>query len=455
VTGLTATPSGSSVSLSWTAPTAGGPGCTILNYIILQNGNSIGTSTSPSYTVNGLANGTYTYTVEAVNSYGTGLGSASATATVSSSGGTNLLTNGNFATGSFGTVWSCTGTASVQSGAGDGGGYAALLTPGTNTAQCSQTVSGLAPGTTVTLSGYLYTSSSSVYGYIGFTGGNQIGGNTAVYSPYTTTMTVPPNGTVSVYLQAYKQQTGTVDFSNISLTGSTGGSSCSAAPGAVTALGSTVSGSNVIVNWTAPSNSGGSNCSISDYTVTRNGTQVGAPTAPSYSDTGLAAGTYTYTVAATNSFGTGSTSSTSVTVSSSGGGTNLVANGNFATGDLTNWSCAGTTAVNTAAAAAGDTYGAALTASNSTTAQCSQTITGLTPGASYSLSAEVESATAGVYGYLGNQTAGTQQGGAPSTWTTYTVPVTAPSSGSITIYLQVYKEQTGTVYFDNVNLTPQ
>jgi len=89
----------------------------------------------------------------------------------------------------------------------------------------------------VTLSGYVSTSASSTYGYIGFTGGNQVGGNTGSYSEYTTTMTVPSNGTVTVYLQAYKQQTGTVDFSNISLTGSTGGSGCSAAPGVVTALG--------------------------------------------------------------------------------------------------------------------------------------------------------------------------------------------------------------------------
>jgi len=79
----------------------------------------------------------------------------------------------------------------------------------------------------------------------------------------------------------------------------------------------------------------------------------------------------------------------------------------------------------------------------------------LTPGGSYTLSAELESATAGIYGYVGNLTAGTQQGGDPTSWTTYSVPVTAPGSGSITIYIQVYKEQTGTVYFDNVSLTAQ
>src|SRR5581483_8059661 len=54
-----------STSLSWPAVTAPN-GCTITGYTILKNGSPVGTSTTPSFTVNGLAaQSMFSFTVEA------------------------------------------------------------------------------------------------------------------------------------------------------------------------------------------------------------------------------------------------------------------------------------------------------------------------------------------------------------------------------------------------------
>jgi chitinase len=61
----------SSTNLSWTAVTPP-TNCTITNYTVLENGTSIGTSTSPSFAVTGLLpSTTYSFTVEATDTYGT------------------------------------------------------------------------------------------------------------------------------------------------------------------------------------------------------------------------------------------------------------------------------------------------------------------------------------------------------------------------------------------------
>jgi len=97
--------------------------------------------------------------------------------------------------------------------------------------------------------------------------------------------------------------------------------SCSASPSAPTGLSSSnTTSSGTTINWsavTAPAN-----CSISSYTLFQNGTSIGTTGSTSFNVTGLSASTtYTFTVAATDSFGTGSQSAgLNVTTSSSGGG---------------------------------------------------------------------------------------------------------------------------------------
>lgn len=87
VTGLTATPGDTTVSLSWVAPTNGGSAIT--DYRIEQQIGAAaftvvvdGVGTGTSYIVPSLTNGTaYIYRVSAINAIGTGLPSATTTAT--------------------------------------------------------------------------------------------------------------------------------------------------------------------------------------------------------------------------------------------------------------------------------------------------------------------------------------------------------------------------------------
>jgi hypothetical protein len=83
-TGLTVTgTTSSSVSLSWTAPSG-----TVTGYYVYQNGTQVSTVSSTGATISGLAaSTTYTFTVAAYNSAGTGTQSSSVQATTAASGG--------------------------------------------------------------------------------------------------------------------------------------------------------------------------------------------------------------------------------------------------------------------------------------------------------------------------------------------------------------------------------
>ena len=94
-TGLTASgTSSSSTTLSWTGPAPSN--CAISNYTILENGASVGTSTTPSFTVAGLSpSTTYSFTVEATDTAGTSPESSVLTVTTAAiSTGSNAVTPG-------------------------------------------------------------------------------------------------------------------------------------------------------------------------------------------------------------------------------------------------------------------------------------------------------------------------------------------------------------------------
>jgi RHS repeat-associated protein len=256
-TGLTVTATTTdSVSLAWTAP----PG-TVTGYDIYQNGTQVTTATSTSVTVTGLApSTTYTFTVAASNSLGTGPQSAPVQATTSCStgcapGAPTGLTVTATTTDSVSLSWTAppgtvTGYDIYQNGT--------QVTTATGT---SVTVTGLAPSTTYTFTVAAYNSSGT--------------------GPQSTSV----QGT----------------------TASPGGG-----PGAPTGLAVNATDStSVILSWTAPSGT------VTGYYVYQNGTQAGSTTATSVSVTGLSPSTaYTFTVAAYNSSGTG-TQSTAVQATTS------------------------------------------------------------------------------------------------------------------------------------------
>ncbi|MGA5822139.1 chitinase [Kitasatospora sp. NPDC094028] len=110
----------------------------------------------------------------------------------------------------------------------------------------------------------------------------------------------------------------------------------------------------------------------------------------------------------------------------------LIVNGGFETGDLSNWTCTNGTVQN--ATAHTGTYALQSTPGGSDTGECTQTVA-VQPSSSYRLSAWVQ----GSYVYLGARGTG---GGDPSTWTPSggwtqltTGFTTGPSTTSITVYL--------------------
>jgi endo-1,4-beta-xylanase len=100
------------------------------------------------------------------------------------------------------------------------------------------------------------------------------------------------------------------------LGGSGGGDTTApSAPTNLTVTGTTSSSASL--SWSASTD----NVGVTGYTVYRDGSQVGAATATSYTDTGLSAGTaYTYTVRARDAAGNVSAASSSVTATTGTGG---------------------------------------------------------------------------------------------------------------------------------------
>jgi chitinase len=230
---------------------------------------------------------------------------------------TNLLTNGNFATGST-SGWTCTGDTVVTSPVYTGSSYALAGTP-TNSAdaQCSQVVS-VQPSSSYSLSGWV----EGDYVYLGDSGTGTT--DTDNWTPSATSWTELSTSfttgasttSVTIYVHGwYAQPEFYADA--LSLTGPPGSGGGGTAPSAPTGL--TVTGttsSSVSLSWTAPSGT------VTGYDVYKSGSEVGTVTGTSDTVTGLSASTaYTFTVAAYNSVGTSAQSSqVSATTSSSGGG---------------------------------------------------------------------------------------------------------------------------------------
>lgn len=151
----------------------------------------------------------------------------------------------------------------------------------------------------------------------------------------------------------------------------------------------------------------------------------------------------------------GGSSPTASPTSGPTGGTNVLTsadNPGFE-GSLTPWTCTSGTAESSADVYAG--AGAlALTPTSTLTAYCQQTITGLTPSHAYTFSAELAGGTSPITITL-DQSAVDVASSSAAGYTSVSGTVTTDSTGSVTLRIQAWKQQSGTGYADNVSLVSQ
>ncbi|MEV8557575.1 carbohydrate binding domain-containing protein [Streptomyces sp. NPDC051917] len=176
-------PSGVTASLSPSSVTAGG------------------TATLTMKTAAGTAPGTYPLTV--TGTAGPTRHSSTFTLRVKGSGGTAVLGNGDFETGSL-APWTCDSGAAVVSSPVHGGSHALKTAPSASrTGQCAQTLT-LKPNTSYTLSGWV----QGPYAYLGVSGGATAGtwASSSAWSKLTVPFTTGASGTVTVYIHGWYGQ---------------------------------------------------------------------------------------------------------------------------------------------------------------------------------------------------------------------------------------------------------
>jgi chitinase len=247
-----------------------------------------------------------------------------AAAPAASAASANLLSNGDFATGST-SGWTCSpGDTVVTSPTYDGSAYALAGTPtDSDYARCSQVVS-VQPSSSYSLSGWV----EGDYVYLGDSGTG--GTDTSDWTPSAATWTELSTSfttgsattSVTIYVNGWYAQP---EFYADGLTltgaagsgggGSGGGTTAPAAPANLAVTGTT--SSSVSLSWAAPSGT------VTGYYVSEDGSQVATVTGTTDTVTGLAASTaYTFTVSAYNSAGQSPASNqvSATTAASSGGG---------------------------------------------------------------------------------------------------------------------------------------
>ncbi|KFE62306.1 carbohydrate binding domain-containing protein [Hyalangium minutum] len=266
-----------SVTLSWTAST---DDFGVTGYLIFRGSTQVGTSTSTSFTDNGLASSTtYSYTVKARDAAGN-TSAASTALSVTTSSGSSV------------TVYYKKG----------------FTTPYIHYRP--------AGGTWTTAPGVLMPD-AEVAGYAKYT--VSLGSATQLECDFNNgSGTWDNNGGLNYFIPA-----GIQTFNAGTLTAGAPSTDVSS-PAAPTGLAvSSTTSTAVSLTWNAVTDPSG----IAGYNVYRGGTLVGSPTSTSYTDTGLTAGTaYSYTVKARDTVGNLSAASAALSVTTSSTGATVTFN---------------------------------------------------------------------------------------------------------------------------------
>jgi Glycosyl hydrolases family 16/Fibronectin type III domain len=252
----------------------------------------------------------------------------------------------------------------------------------------------------------------------------------------------------------YATQYQYIDWVRISTLGGGGGGDTQPPTAPTNLTAPTKTATTINLSWGASTD----NVGVAGYNVYRNGSTLLASTNGTGTTTQLTgltpATAYALTVKARDAAGNLSAASNQITVTTNagGGGANRVVNGDFQAATLSPWSCSGTYA-QPATEGVGGSKALKLTPTDATTARCQQTISGLTPGTSYTLSGQLRGN--GSWIYLGHSVSGvtTERGTTSSAYTTVTVPAfTAPASGTVILYVHAWRQQTAPTWADNITL---
>lgn len=265
---LTAALTGTTANLAWTAST---DNVGVSGYRVTRNGTLLaGTVSGTSFSDSGLTAGTYTYTVAAVDSAG------------NTSGASN--------------------SASVTIPA---------PTPDTTAPTVPASLTATLSGTTVDLSWGASADNVGVTGYRVTRNGMEI--TTVLNTFYNDSNRSPGTYTYTV---AAVDGAGNVsaESNNASVTVPEPPAADTTAPSVPTNLVTTVVGSTVSIGWDISTD----DTRVAGYRVSRNGTLAGTTDSTSFVDSGLAAGTYTYTVVAFDAAGNTSGPSSGVTATVAG-----------------------------------------------------------------------------------------------------------------------------------------
>jgi titin len=354
-TGVLATAGIRQAMVSWTAPANGGDPITQYTVTVVQTGATFTTTGATTTTVTGLLNGgTYTFTVFATNVVGNGPASTPSTAiTLPDVPGAPTGVSAVASAGQATVTW----TAPLSTGGLPITGYTVTSSPGsvvvTTTGATSAIVTGLTNGTSYTFTVYATnavgngpsSSPSTAVTPLSVPGAPTNVLATAGVGQATVSWTAPVNtgGTTITQYSVTVVQTGAVVTTSGATTATVGGltpgnsntftvtatnsvgtgpaSAPSTAitiptlPGAPTNVVATAGVGQATVSWSAPVNTGGATISSYTVTVVETGATSIVNAGTSTTITGLVAGqSYTFTVAATNIVGTGPASSPSTAI---------------------------------------------------------------------------------------------------------------------------------------------